>query len=650
MHTVNPIIRKQHNFGRIASMMCVLVLATLFISPRVCRAESNASSPSVLFVDSGLGDAELCRLRWLDDSDQVAAEDANRKLYRSDDPSWWEGDDSPSTFLLTCSGKPLEVTDISWALDGVSAAGAQPRAFIVAVGPTGLLVREYIQDLATPRQSSRADVVGVAFLGTPHNGYAAMSSYPKSELWDRLSSSIGHAPSDLAQNSAYIQNLNAGTFPRAIKSLILEGTVGDLGFGITDGAGTSGDFALPQSVSSQVERTQVEVTIGRAMNLTGLWQQFTSSIDYPDQAVDSKLTERLSAMESYETSPEAQRRVREFYKSWFAGRQSVTHASYVMLLDLSGSMVEPIDSNTTKLNAAKQAAKEYLHSMDACQDLPLSPPMDVSVIGFAESTVPIANGHDKSAIEAIDGTGAQGETNIGLALDAAMKTFESSPVCATKRILLLSDGASTRGKSEEQLFSETVARAKELGIAIDTIGFGDVGESNAGFLTRLSSETGGNYYAASDTYSLRVDFLKSYYSTLGSDFLESELQQDSTAAPVIADDQTLALQIGIVSESDTARFKLLLNGQPIDENLYNVSSQNGATSIQCMKPSQGEYSVQVSDGTGKLHLFSVRQQGIAAKSAVASDSQDNSLMLIGLAGAVLVVGIIIVIFATKRKS
>lgn len=630
---------------------CTILVSSLVHGTGIAWAET-LPSPSVLIVDSDLGDAELCKAHWLGEASTIVAQEGDRLLQGAQNPAWWSDDDAPATFLFSCEGAPITATDIVWALDKIRESGAEPHAFIVAMGTAGIPVREYVQDLSAIRQSARADVVGLAFLGTPHNGYSVGAAYPEAGLWASLSASIGHTSADLLPDSTYLQSLNAGVFPHVLKTLDVVGVVGDLGFGATDGAGIEADMTLMNSITSQVEQEKAEVTISRAMNLTGVWQPFTSSIDYPDRKLDQKLVEQLSAMECYETSPDALVQVREFYKMWFSRKPVVTHASYAVLLDLSGSMLEEADGTTSKLDAAKQAAKEYLHAMDACEALPLSAPMDVAVIGFSETTSTLASDHDDAAIEAIDEAMAAGETNIGIALEAALGALEAAPTCASKRILLLSDGANTRGQTEDQMLAGVVAKAKELGVVVDTIGFGDAGESNAAFLKRLSDETGGDSYSASDTYALRIDFLKSYYSSLGNDLIDVELDEGHEEdQSITADESTLALEFGLVSQGEApGAVRLLCNGQEVDEALYTKSEQNGLSSLQCLNPPTGEYSLGNEGRLGQQHLFAVRQQGIASKQMATNMSEDHSLLIMLATGFALVLGIVLVVLFTRRRT
>ncbi len=643
-----------------------LALVALFCcAPSIAWAATNKSVPSVLVVDSNVGDLERCRVSWLGESSELVAEDGTWQLLSAPAPVWWtSAEGCPRTFVLgntatnalqqtaeSNASEALTCERLVWALNQIGASGAEPKCFVVGMGPAGLVVREYAEDLGTAKQSSRADIVGMALCGSPNNGYSVAATYPDSQLWSSLAQAIGKSAEQVAPGGNYIAALNAGTFPRVSKSLNLMGSVGDLGFGMTDGAAVLNDLTLASSVTSQVQQVQVNATASQAINLTGAWQPFTSKINYPQTTVDSKLAERLSALDSYATSPEVLKSTQEFYQLWFSQGVPVTHSSHVLLLDLSGSMNEAIDEHSDKLTASKTAAKEYLHAMRACAALPQSAPMDLSVIGFAEETATIARTYDNAAIDAIDTMTANYETNIGAALEEALNALSTSPVCADRHILLLSDGASTRGISEQEILSGPVEYAKKNGVVIDAVGFGDVGESNASFLQQVTAATGGSYYLANDTYSLRVNFLKSYYSSLGLELVDEELASGANKSEVLGsvDNRTVALEIGVVAENTAPTVRLLCDNKPLDESLYKAETNGSLVTVQCLNPSPGEYSLELSQGSGAMHVFAVRQLGISEVKNVQGEQKDYSLYLLIAAGVATLVGVALVTIHTMRK-
>ena len=75
-------------------------------------------------------------------------------------------------------------------------------------------------------------------------------------------------------------------------------------------------------------------------------------------------------------------------------------------------MHDQIDESTSKLAAAKGAAKEYLQAVRSRNALPEADLIGVAVIGFNVEANKIATGYDQSACDAIDAAGASGETDI----------------------------------------------------------------------------------------------------------------------------------------------------------------------------------------------------------------------------------------------
>ena len=618
-------------------------------------ADQEDSRPSVLIVDSCLGDYQLAVLHWLGEDAEIVAEDAGRILLTKDAPAWWVSDNNnssaPSTFLIANPDtKRISTDDLAWALAEIRETGAEPRTFVMAMGESGFALREYAEDITSQKQSDRADLVGLGFCGTPHNGYSAIDLYPEQGLWKTLADTAGLSLDDVKPGSGYLQKLNEGEFPRMTKTLNVSGSVGDLGFGPCDGAGLMADYALDHSVTNQVDEELVRASVSQQINLTKTWEPFTSSLNYPRRSLDSQLASRLSSFDCYETSDDVQRTVREFYDTWFSNGCPATHYSNVLLLDLSGSMNESIEPGDDKLASAKKAAAQYLHAMQACANLPQSAPMDVSIMGFNEEVYTIAEGFDQPSIASIEQVGAQGETNIEVALEGALSFLENSPTCASKRILILSDGESTRGMDDEQLLEGPIAAAGEWGIAIDTIGFGDVGESDADFLKRVSSKTGGEYYQVNDTYDLKCNFLKSYYASLGLDYSEGESVGGEAADFIGHIDSTInAFEVGIIGEDETPEVNLLVDGVPADKSIYTVTEDQGFVSIECTNPLVGDYELEFSNNPGRAHVFVVKQKGIVHSIEVAGEEPDYSIIFLIGGGALLLAALSFAFIRTKRK-
>ncbi|MFV2010588.1 MULTISPECIES: VWA domain-containing protein [unclassified Micromonospora] len=145
-------------------------------------------------------------------------------------------------------------------------------------------------------------------------------------------------------------------------------------------------------------------------------------------------------------------------------------ATVMVAVDVSTSMLAN-DVRPDRLSAAKRSAHEFV------DDLPAQ--FNVGLVAFAgNASVLVGPGTDREALGAgIDRlaegiTGAQG-TAIGEAIKTSLEAIRSLDAQAAEevppaRIVLLSDGANTSGRSPESAAAEAV----EAGIPIDTISVG----------------------------------------------------------------------------------------------------------------------------------------------------------------------------------
>ena len=502
----------------------VVFIAALVSSSTVAVCEANAQQaserPNVLVIDAGLGDCDLVIDRWLGDEVLPIAFEDGFELDTANTPAWWREDQAegpaPNTFVLSNPDglSAFKPSTLTWALDRIGDTGSNPKSIVVSTVATGLPVREYVEGLASQKLADRNDVAALVFCGTPHNGYTAIEKYPEIDIWNTIAGTVGLSVDDLKPSSDYLGKLAGSALPAGIPVLNVSGIVGDLRFGPTDGAGVASDFKLEGLSPRDLTSRQVRSSAAQALGLSQKWHPFASHIDYQARAVDLQVAERVSAQPSYLISSDVIYQTSQFYGSVVEPDSAKLASMTVLALDLSGSMYDQIDESTNKLAAAKEAAKEYLQAVRSRNALPEADLIGVAVIGFNVEANKIATGYDQSACDAIDAAGASGETDIGLALDEALAEMRTAPDAAIKRVLLLSDGASTQGKGEQGIFATSIAEAKDAGIIIDTIGFGDIGESDAGFLQRVASATGGSSYQATDTSTLKMDFYMSYSSLM----------------------------------------------------------------------------------------------------------------------------------------
>jgi Ca-activated chloride channel family protein len=197
-------------------------------------------------------------------------------------------------------------------------------------------------------------------------------------------------------------------------------------------------------------------------------------------------------------------------------------ATVMMAIDVSLSMrAEDVAPN--RLQAAQAAAKEFVAL--------LPPRINLGLVTFSgTANVAVAPTTDRaSVLRALDNLELAERTAIGEAVFScldALKTFQaqlagsdSADGSAPARIVLMSDGTNTWGRSPEQ----AVGAAKQAEVPVSTIAFGtDEGyielegdrvsvPVNHDQLKGIADGTGGSYYAAAS-----AEELSSVYRDLGS--------------------------------------------------------------------------------------------------------------------------------------
>jgi len=188
----------------------------------------------------------------------------------------------------------------------------------------------------------------------------------------------------------------------------------------------------------------------------------------------------------------------------------------VLVLDVSGSMAAA-DLQPTRLGAATSAARALIEG--------LPDGANVGVVSFSQGASVVAPlSPDKTQAErALQGLQASGGTAIGDGLNAALNQLSQRSSAGTGdrtpgKVILLSDGENTFGQAPSQV----AARAKQLGVEVDTIGIGERGVStylnqqtavglDETTLKSIADTTGGKYFYAVDSGQLAE-----IYSNLGS--------------------------------------------------------------------------------------------------------------------------------------
>ncbi|GIH02026.1 membrane protein [Rhizocola hellebori] len=226
-------------------------------------------------------------------------------------------------------------------------------------------------------------------------------------------------------------------------------------------------------------------------------------------------------------------------------------ATVIIAIDVSGSMMAT-DVVPNRLYAATEAGLDFVDS--------LRPTFNVGLIAFAgNASVVVAPGTDRTtlklALERLDDREVtQQGTAIGEAIAAALETIETLDARAAEdpppaRIIVLSDGANTAGRSPEQAAEEAFAAS----VPVDSIAFGTPngivyrGERavrvpvDGETLQRVAAQTGGTYHEAVTT-----DELREVYSAISSS-IGYKMELRDVSARVVGYGLIIALLVAAAS-------------------------------------------------------------------------------------------------------
>ncbi len=176
----------------------------------------------------------------------------------------------------------------------------------------------------------------------------------------------------------------------------------------------------------------------------------------------------------------------------------------VLALDSSGSMRESgfseSDRQKSKFELMSKLAKEFIdkRAMDN---------FGVVVFGsFAFSASSVTYDHDalKEIIDTLEVEMAGKNTAIGDALMQSIDTLSYSKA-KSKAIILITDGIHNSGSHSPK---EAIAKAKELGIKIYTIGLGSKKDYDKKLLDLMAEESGGESFGAENAKDLRGVYSK----------------------------------------------------------------------------------------------------------------------------------------------
>jgi uncharacterized protein YegL len=659
-------VRRQTSARRFRDRFAALALAALLVAGLFTAALASAApagapaapgKPPILILDGGLGDRRVYAAYWLG-AEQDVATNGSLRLETNAAPRWWSGAGAPDTYVLSASepsgspaAAPIGPRDIAWALDVLASRHPAGRSVIVAQGAMGLSARQYLEDLGDPKESARADVVGLVELGTPNRGLTLLGKYPSLDIWPPYAAAAGFSADDLRPGSTLLTSLDSGHLPGVLKTFVVSGDAVDLAGYKTDGVAVTDDGTLAEGVAAgPVDYKTVKASLTEAWPLVNTWHPETRSGGAPiaEQVSDDAVT-NLGLMHGYAASPETMQAVKTYYSAWFSGKIPTTHVSSRLVLDLSGSMDQQFGSGS-KLDAAKSAADDFADSVVARQGLGSAVPEDLGLITFNDNArVAVAGTSDIASVKsAIPTLRAGGHTDLGAGLDTAVRSFATSPKPADKVVVLLSDGRQTVGLNNSGILRGPVADAKKLGVRIDTIAMGSDTHADIGFLKQIATASGGSFHQSRDQFELRRDFLRARYSSLGTMTVDADVSLP-LSKPVdlgIAPADTRLLEIGVLPDGKAATWQVYRDGKPVAASaVKSTTSGDGFVTLSIESPAAGVYTLSPSDprARGRVHVFAVMQADAFVVHGVGSTMHDDSLLLLIGAGVVLALSLVLTV-------
>jgi N-acetylmuramoyl-L-alanine amidase/Mg-chelatase subunit ChlD len=188
----------------------------------------------------------------------------------------------------------------------------------------------------------------------------------------------------------------------------------------------------------------------------------------------------------------------------------------MLVVDVSGSMGDPWQGGI-KIDSAKAAANQIVNMLEQ-ESQASGANHRVGIATFTtDATLNIGlTGDYTQARTVISGLYSQNSTNVGAGLSVANTELRNATPGEAKFIILLSDGMSNEGLSNDQILAGPVQDAANAGTCIYTVGFGDQGDIDENLLRQIAAGSGcGQYYYATDVNQLEQIYIRIRHQAIG---------------------------------------------------------------------------------------------------------------------------------------
>lgn len=286
-----------------------------------------------------------------------------------------------------------------------------------------------------------------------------------------------------------------------------------------------------------------------------------------------------------------------------AGNQSGDTGTTVLVIDVSGSMGDPAIGDEgvgaiPKLDAAREAALA-LTSVAAVGSAG-GASQQVGLVTFSALGYRLSDPTSDTALieEQLAGLSAYGDTNIDAGLTAALDSMEG--MAGSRRVVLLSDGADSRGDGGAYLLSNSVDRAIAEGVRIDTIAFDLQDAAATDLMMRIAQVSGGAFGEAATASELTRVFVASQHAQSGEviELLSRPMTSNSSVVPILIPGEEgvgpKEVLVTVVLRGEDYDLTLRdSEGSEVDLSKSAISSDNGVTSLLIESPKPGVMSLTV---------------------------------------------------------
>lgn len=262
----------------------------------------------------------------------------------------------------------------------------------------------------------------------------------------------------------------------------------------------------------------------RAGLIGGIWRGFIRVWDFLTGDEQAKLErQRLDYLDAKAeeikdlyTELEAERQRRLYGEDPSSGPGSAKdtsgigvagQTSTVLVIDLSGSMDEAGSGGTTKMQAAKQAARQLIFQLGQ-DNSQLGASHEVAVVGFGNTAHAVAtfSSDPASLDDEIQGLSSSGQTNLSGGFDLANDLLRSRANSSLRFLILMTDGQPSVGlESLDEFLAGPVADAESLNVCVMTVAFGS--DANEALLRGIAQGSScGGFYSARNALELRAAY------------------------------------------------------------------------------------------------------------------------------------------------